>query len=98
MRLATVIISNPFLLLREEARADGEGFELQSAPARVEEEHRGLLTRLAYEAHVQLDGERDARALHALGQLFELRGRENDAEVRHRHAAGNGGGCGVAAH
>src|SRR5688500_12862285 len=74
-------------LLREDARAVGEGFELQSVPARVEEEHRGLLARLAAEADVGLDDERDARAPHALGQLFEQRGGDDGPEVRHGHVA-----------
>src|SRR5215211_5749503 len=92
MRLATVIISASPLsdssaLPGEDARGVGERLELQRVAARVEEEHRGLLARLTFEAYVGLDDEPHAGAAHAPGQLFELRGREDDAEVRHGDVA-----------
>jgi hypothetical protein len=69
----------------EELAQVGEGFKLECVAGWVQEEHRGLLTNLAFETSVGLDDEVHASYTNALGKLLPLGLRENDAEVRYRY-------------
>src|SRR5262245_27315506 len=60
-----------------------EGLELEGVPARIVEEHRRLLPRLAGVAGPRLDDERNTRGPDAVRHPRELLPSENGPEVRH---------------
>src|SRR5260370_15874043 len=72
---------------REQLRLDVlERLELQGISGRIEEEQRGLLSRLALEADVRLDHEFDLMLLEPVGQRPPLIHFQHHTAVRNRHA------------
>ena len=69
----------------EDPRVLGERLELERVAGGVEQEHRPLLARLAREAHVRLDDERDVGSSQPLGERVEVGHRQDQPEVGDRH-------------
>jgi hypothetical protein len=63
-----------------------EGLELNGIAKRVQEEHRGLLAGLAFEADVGLDDELGANGFELGSKLLPLRQIHHQTEMPHRHA------------
>lgn len=66
----------------------GKSFEFEGVAAWVEEEHRGLLTRLTGKANFRLNNKFYAARLESVGKLSPLVHRQNDAEMWDGHVVG----------
>ena len=69
----------------EELTQVSECLELESVTGRVQEEHRGLLTRLTLEAGVRFDDEPHARIAKTRGQRLPLILSQYHAKMRNGH-------------